>query len=313
MRYAAAAVIMLGVLAVNGEEARNVRIRSDRCPDFYSTRTMAESVTKGLKTDRDKVLAIYDLFRSVCYHHAYPQEKDAHVGTLKLMNSYGWTLCGGQASCLITLFEDAGYKTRYRGWSNPGHTTMEVFYGGRWHYMDSFLKFVAFRDDGSIASQEDIIANPDIALRMEVDGNRDVCWYPEQKPDLNRPTTEWRTIRPMLVCRDTKEGVVQGCRNSKVTGWGGTGTRDRDGYVTDINIRPGMYLKLRWEADANGWFTATNREPGHSCGTRDFRNGTIIGPKLEPYGRRSWANGDLVFQPDMKKPLHLRSFDRASG
>ena len=305
-------LVLFPSLLLAVEEARNIRIVSDRCPDFYSTKTMVQSVTKGLKTDREKVIAIYDLMRSMVYHWQYPAEKGRHVGTLKLLNVYGWTLCGGQASCLITMYQDLGYETHYRGWSSPGHTTMEVKYGGKWHWVDTFLKLIPFKPNGEIAGQEEIKADPSIVLRLQYDSSRQICWYPEDMPRDDWDAARWRRAHPMLLCRDSKEGCVQGCRNSRVTGWGGTGTRDRDGYKTDVDLRPGMSLKLRWEADPGGWYTARNRKPGHSCGTRDFRNDPIIGPKLEPYGRRTWANGDLVFEPDLSKGRAV-GFDRASG
>ncbi|MFH1708338.1 MAG: hypothetical protein ABIF71_10555 [Planctomycetota bacterium] len=304
---------MAAAFAGAGDTAKNIRIVSDHCPDFYDTRTMAAWAVKDAKTDTEKVLAIYDLYRSMTYHLQYPQEPDAHVGTLKLLNAYGWTLCGGQASCLITLYEDAGFKTRYRGWSSPGHTTMEVYYGNAWHYVDSFLKFVAFRPDGTIASQEEIIADPSIAMRLEKDAKREMWWYPEQKPREGWTPADWRKLHAMLTCQDEPEGVVEGCKNSKVVGWGGTGTRDKDGYKTDIDLRPGFSLKLRWEADKDGWYTATGKEPGHSCGTRDIRNDPIIGPKLEPYGKGAYADGDLVFAPDLANPVHRAAFDRAAS
>ena len=312
MKAAVLLVLLLPFAAFAVDEAKNIRIVSDRCPDFYSTKTMVQSATKGLKTDRDRVIAIYDLLRSMAYHWQYPQEKGRHVGTLKLLNSYGWTLCGGQASCLITMYQDLGYQTRYRGWSNPGHTTMEVNYGGTWHWVDTFLKFVPLKKDGEIAGQEEIKANPDIALRLLYDDKRQICYYPEDAPQADWNPARWHSMHTMLLCRDSKEGCVTGCRNSRVTGWGGTGTRDKDGYKTDIDLRPNFSLKLRWEADTDGWYTARNKQPGHSCGTRDFRNCPIIGPKLEPYGRRTWANGDLVFEPDLSRG-RAAGFDRAGG
>lgn len=62
---------------------------------------------------------------------------------------------------MAALWEAAGYKWRYRGWRRPGHTTVEVHYGGRWHYLDTFLKFYTWTPDPqspggrTIASQED--------------------------------------------------------------------------------------------------------------------------------------------------------------
>jgi len=60
---------------------------------------------------------------------------------------YGRGLCGGQHTVRAALWEAAGYEWRYRGWRRPGHTTVEVFYGGRWHYLGTFLKFYALTLD----------------------------------------------------------------------------------------------------------------------------------------------------------------------
>ena len=76
-------------------------------------------------------------------------------GPLKVINVYGWGLCGGQHTVLKALYETAGWECRYVGW--PGHTTIEVKYDGKWHYFDVFLKcYYWSKDKSHVASQEEI-------------------------------------------------------------------------------------------------------------------------------------------------------------
>jgi hypothetical protein len=58
---------------------------------------------------------------------------------------------------LKALFETA----RSRGWSDPGHTTIEGQYGGPRHYFDVFLESCSWtRDRSTIAVQDDIVKDP---------------------------------------------------------------------------------------------------------------------------------------------------------
>ena len=143
----------------------DIKITSDRAPDCSSLEALVASVTRDCKTDDERAIAIYNACYYLYYHHAYPSEP-GEVGALKMLNVYGWSLCGGEHTVLAALWEKSGFKWRYRGWSNPGHTTVECFYGGRWHYLDTFLRFFAWMPDPAapggrtIAGQDDIKANP---------------------------------------------------------------------------------------------------------------------------------------------------------
>ena len=129
---------------VVAEPLSDVKIVNERAPDCSSLESMVETVTRGCRTDDEKAIAIYNFCRYVCYHHASPREP-CGISALKLINVYGWSLCGGQHSVLAALWENAGFNWRYRGWR--GHTTVEAFYGGRWHYFDTFLKFYTWAPD----------------------------------------------------------------------------------------------------------------------------------------------------------------------
>ena len=134
-------MIALLLLACGTQE--DLRVTSDRTVDARSLDTIVRDVWRlsGAKTNDEKAIAIYRWLHQAIFHFAYPVEKAPQsVGPLKVINVYGWGLCGGQHTVLKALFESAGWKVRYRGWSDPGHTTIEVFYDERWHYFDVFLK-----------------------------------------------------------------------------------------------------------------------------------------------------------------------------
>ena len=124
----------------------NIRVTSDHAPDCSTLKSIVESVTRECKTDDERAIALYNFCRYAYYHHAYPSE-DGEIGALKMLNVYGWSLCGGEHTVLAALYEAACWRWRYRGWNNPGHTTVEAFYGGRWHYLDTFLKFYCWMPD----------------------------------------------------------------------------------------------------------------------------------------------------------------------
>ena len=189
------------MLAAVGAGARlavdTPRTKTEYAPDTSSLKAIVESVTNRGMSNDEKAIAVYDFMRLAFYHWAYPKEKGG-IGPLKAINVYGWSLCGGLHTVMGELYEAAGFEYRYRGWRNPGHTTIEVFYDGRWHYLDTFLCFYAWSRDGrTIANQDDIIRDADIVLKAG---------------------REKRGPANILSCGDTAEGVVKGCNNSRVMG-----------------------------------------------------------------------------------------------
>ena len=108
---------------------RRIKVVADKAPDCSSLRAMVESVTRGCKTNDEKAIALYNFMQLTHYHQAYPGEKGG-LGALKEINVYGWSLCGGLHTVEAALWREMGWPWRYVGWSDPGHTTVEAFYGG---------------------------------------------------------------------------------------------------------------------------------------------------------------------------------------
>lgn len=314
----------LFVTPARAESLNRIKVVNDRAPDCSSLKSIVQHVTRGCKTDDERAVAIYNFCRYAYYHYAYPREPYG-IGALKMINVYGWSLCGGQHSVLAALWEAAGWQWRYRGW--PGHTTVEAFYGGRWHYFDTFLKFYTWMPDPNlpggrtVAGQLDINANPSLVTEAFVmDPARRVCYHKDNRFDYVGQTVNW-TAPAFMVCGDRLEGVLSGCHNSRRSGsprgWAGIKFDEPD-YSTDVDLGVGYALTLNWDKVEGGWYHAGRKEhPRHTCGDKDYRNSPAIGPILEPYlqlGRaRTYSNGTLVFRPDFANDALPSSFKRTEN
>ena len=301
---------------------REIKVSCDRAPDCSSLKSIVESVTRGCRTDDERAVALYNVCRYLVYHHAYPSEPGG-ISALKLINVYGWALCGGEHTVLAALFEAAGYRWRYRGWSDPGHTTVEVFYGGRWHYLDTFLKFYLWMPDPgapggwTLAGQEDIKTQPSLLKEgLTFDEARRVWYFAGDRFEIREGRANW-TAPALLVCGDSPEGVLSGVRSSRDAGsprgWGAI-VFDDPNYSTAVHLAPGYRLDLAWDKEPDGWyFRGSRNPPQHTCGDKDYRNCPAIGPILEPYGgserRRTWSNGRLTFAPDFRNPQFLAGLE----
>ncbi len=264
------------------------KVTTDRTVDSSSLTSIVADVIRlsGAKTNDEKGIALYRYLHQVLFHSAYACEKRPQtVGPLKLINVYGWGLCGGEHTVMKALFETAGWQVRYRGWSDPAHTTVEALYDGRWHYFDVFLKaYFWTKDHRTIAGQDDIKADPLIVL----DGLKD-----------GRVPAE-----SFLCCGDDAASIVSGCASSHPEpisrpsdGWASVTGRD-EGYSPLLTLISGASLALTWEA-LPGMMVGDSAKGLHSCpNLKDIRSNPILGPIQEHYGNRSYANGRLRYAPD---------------
>jgi hypothetical protein len=274
--------LLAGTLAF--AETKGIKVTTDRTVDASSLDSIVKDVfaRSGAKTDDEKAIAIYEYLHNTIFHWAYATEPSPQsVGPLKLINVYGWGLCGGQHTVLKALYETVGWKCRYVGW--PGHTTIEVEYGGKWHYFDVFLKCYYWSKDRShVVSEEEIANDPSIVLDAVKDG---------------------RAARQNLCCGDEPQGVVEGCKARHVEGdskgWASVTWRDEN-YSTSLHLSSGASLRLDWKSLPDA-FAITGKAPQHSCSTKDFREDKVLGPLLEHYGVRNWSDGSFVYKPDFSK------------
>ena len=264
----------------------NFKVSTSRSVDTTSLESIVRDVFahSGAKTNDEKAIAIYDWLHEAIFHKACPTEKKPEsVGPLKSLNVYGWGLCGSQHTVLKALYETAGWECRYVGWSDPGHSTIEVKYDGQWHYLDVFLKcYFWSKDKSHLVSQEEIAADPSLVMDAAKEG---------------------RVPRSYLCCGDTPEGIISGIQSRKVIGdskgWANVTWRDEK-YSPVLRLPCGSALRLEWKAEENG-YVVSGGAPKHSCGDKDYRRDPVLGPVFEHYGPRAWANGRFTYTPDFSQ------------
>ena len=300
---------------------RGIKVLPDKAPDCTSLKSIVESVTRGCKTNDEKAIAIYNFMRLTHYHRAYPSEPGG-IPVLKEINCYGWSLCGGLHAEQSALWREMGWNWRFVGW--PGHTTVEAFYDGRWHYLDVFLKFYAWMPDPNhpagrtIAGEDDLASNPQELLvdAFVADPSRKVLYEKGNEFAMFGDKANWQAPA-FLVCGDDLPGIIQALRQKNRVGpepgWGGM-NHATGNYSADVNLAPGFALTNTWDKSEGAWYWADSQiAPCHTCGDKEIRNSPEKGPIAEPYLSPDWncesyANGQLTFRPDLSNPACLRSF-----
>ena len=297
---------------------RQIKIVADKAPDCSGLKAIVESVTRGCKTNDEKAVAIYNFMILTHFHRPYPSEKGG-IAALKEINVYGWSLCGGLHATQSALWRELGWNWRFVGWRSPGHTTVEAEYDGKWHYLDVFLKFYAWRPDASapggrtIAGEQDLKKDlPGLVNAFVLDKKRGV-YYPRDNQIVMDGKANWQAPA-FLRADDPIEGVAGGLKSSNRSGspegWAGIQHATGD-YSTDIDLAPGFSLTHLWEVIEGGWYWPGNKAPPSST-SKDYRNSPVTGPIMEPYAvpndRRTTASGRLIFAPDLAKEAYLKSF-----
>lgn len=336
--WRAACLIVVGIClvgaygSVRGDEVRpagdrpagqvpglvhRIKVLPDKVADTSSLKSIVATVTRGAKTNDERAIALYNFDVMTNYHRAYPTEKDG-VEALKQFNVYGWSLCGGLHAGLGALWREMGWEWRFIGWDNPGHTTIEARYDGQWHYLDTFLKFYVWKPDRNapggrtIASQDDIKRDPALVTGLVYDKSRKVYYQKGNQFEVINDKANW-TAPAFLVCGDEAGGVLSGVKSNHISGPATSWESIKfDGpYSTDVNLGPGYSLTLDWSARPGAyWWGGHNEAPRHTCGDKDYRNSPALGPVMEPYiaggdGARSYANGTLLFEPDLSNDAFL--------
>ncbi|GAH86208.1 unnamed protein product, partial [marine sediment metagenome] len=120
------------------------RVVGPRRPDYHCLESIVTSPQFAAKAGEELALAIYNHFTSRAdgtYHfwpsgetEGNPRVRRSVYDPVKLLNAYGWAICGQCAQVLYGLYRAGGLKPGLIGL--PGHSLCEVFYDGRWHILD---------------------------------------------------------------------------------------------------------------------------------------------------------------------------------
>lgn len=154
--------LLLAALAAAAEPPGvvcHVQVLSDKVPDVSSLAAWKRSFIKDGMTDREKALAAWRTAVMFQHQDAPPLEflhNESNVqDPIKVFNVYGYSFCSVASGDVAALARYAGLKAR--GWAINQHSVPEVFWDGGWHMLDASLVNYFTKEDGEIASVEEIM------------------------------------------------------------------------------------------------------------------------------------------------------------
>ncbi|MFB3891399.1 MAG: hypothetical protein ACE15C_05175 [Phycisphaerae bacterium] len=126
------------------------RLTTDVEPDMTSIESVVRSIIRPGMTDEEKCMALYWFVHDHRYWYPsfYPVENSKPVADpVLIVNCYPALICQNDATVTTAFWAAAGFDVRY--WQLGGHTTGEVFYGGKWRNFDATSgRFVRDQDGG---------------------------------------------------------------------------------------------------------------------------------------------------------------------
>ena len=155
-----------GVEMINAGDAvaGNVKLLVNDNFDFTEASVMLDQILDGSKTDKEKVLKIFDF---VCENHGYspvlpPDETELH-DPVKYFCVYGYGICDDHAKLFVRLLRKAGIKARF--WVLEGHVVAEAYYDNSWRMFDADIrKYYTLPGENRILSVKEITSNTNQAV-----------------------------------------------------------------------------------------------------------------------------------------------------
>ncbi|MEW6356558.1 MAG: putative Ig domain-containing protein [Planctomycetota bacterium] len=183
-------------------------------------RTMQDIVaeaTAGCKTEKERAVAIW--LHEINHRFHWTTGDNENNDPVKVLNIFGYTLCGNDAHVISDLWRTAGFKIR-RGYPQ-GHVTAEAFYDGRYHLLDGDESIICLlRDNETIADEAEVVRDHDLMKRTHT--------YGILAGD-DRRTDEFSSS----LC------VYEGHREGEHRSYGG--------HTMHFTLRPGEALEWRWD------------------------------------------------------------------
>ena len=254
-------------LVVNGK--RNWRTLKD---------VVAEA-TRGVTTPADKARAIWESHRRRRFHATTWDAECSDV--VKVLNVYGYTLCGNEAHLMGDLWKAAGLRVR-RGYP-IGHCVTEVFYDGAYHLLDSDEHVICLqRDNRTIASCAEVVRDHDLVKRTHTYGIGQ---------GESRKTDEFSASLY------SHEGPRKGDWHAR--------TR----HTMGLTLRPGESLELRWDHVGKQYTAGKALKKGQ-------RKVDGLGDLLAGWGGTAYdnlRNGKLRYRPDLSGPAARRGAESADN
>lgn len=256
---------------VGETDVLNPRIVVNGRRNWCSLDDVVAEATRGYTSDTDRARAIWEFLRRQRFHACTWDNECNDV--LKVLNVYGYTLCGNEAHLINDLWKAAGLTPR-RGYP-IGHVVSEVFYDGDYHLLDSDEHVICLeRDNKTIASCTDVVRDHDLIKRTHTYG-------------IGR--REDRKTDEFSASLYSYEGERKGDLG------------DNTKHSMDLTLRPGESIEFRWDHVGKeysaGTVDPTDRRNGDGQGSL-IRWGATAYDKLR--------NGRLCYRPFLSTPLAQR-------
>ncbi len=266
-----------------------IRLAGSSQPDCWSVEEIVRETTRGMRSDREKALALHRFGMQHFIHFDGPkEERDEYItDPLKLIAVYGYALCHNNSSAMIALYNAAGLKGRQR--DMRGHSIAEVWFEGKWNYIDTDMFGYVLHPDGRIASVDELTRDPDLFLRQT------------NPPDPFFPF-------------DRKEDMASVFREGKPT-------RDYHPYANahlmHLSLRTGETARLFFRPRGEGrYFLTPDFRPNLGFTYKDYwlagavREGSLAWCDRPP---ASYGNGVIQYAPDLRSDAFTRENPDRSG
>ncbi len=267
------------------------RVVSPHNADAYSMKTFAEYPRwRDLKGDA-KVWEIYS-YLADRRTGIYPMGAGAWEGKdrnydfgyirdpVKMINVYSVGYCDMMGPTMAGIMKDMGIgpsrTLNLPGW---GHVVAEVFYDGKWHYLDLDVRAAFRREDGSLASMEEAKKDDSLWKRPN-----DPLFFPLDNIQSTRKVYAETAVH-------VRHGVNMG------------------GHTMDYVLRRGETFTRWWTPQGGRW----NHNPdwNKKPHPRDILEREPRGPKCKHpvFTMHTHGNGRFVYKPDLTD----KSADFADG
>ncbi len=232
--------------------------------NWWTLEDVAREATQGYTSDADRARAVWEFLRRHRFH-ACTWDRECN-DLVKVLNVYGYTLCGNEAHLINDLWKAAGLTPR-RGYP-VGHVVCEVFYDGDYHLLDSDEHVICLeRDNRTIASCAEVVRDHDLIKRTHTYG-------------IGR--REDRKTDEFSASLYSYEGERKGDLG------------DNTSHTMGLTLRPGESIEYRWD-HVGKEYSAGTVDP------TDRRNGDGQG-SLARWGAKAYEklrNGRLCYRPNL--------------
>ncbi len=121
---------------VGDDPVINPRIVINDRGRWHTLEEMLEEFTEGAETDQERVMFLWEHLRRSRYHQMPLFTSMEPHDPVKLLNIYGFNLCGQIGNAAVSLFRAFGLEQSYNR-SLGGHVQSEAFVEGAFEYIDS--------------------------------------------------------------------------------------------------------------------------------------------------------------------------------